>query len=103
VHATDHRHFFDDREHFILADVHGDLVRVTVGHKARGGAVTGHPKTTRIVDDDEIGPAALNELRADSRSRAAAMIGSPRSRAAAGDHAPPAAYRGFLFQSRGWA
>ena len=57
VHAANHRHFLDDRQHLVFADLHGDRVRVAVGHHSAGRAVAHHAEAAGIVNDDEVGAA----------------------------------------------
>ena len=66
VDAADDRTFFDDGEHLIFADLHGDGIGVAVGHHAGGGAVAHHAEAAAIIDNDQIGAAFLDELGADA-------------------------------------
>ena len=68
VNAANDRDFLDDGEHFELADFHRHGVGVAVGHQAAGRAMAGHAKAAGVVDDDEIGAAALDEFGADARA-----------------------------------
>src|SRR5437867_3547552 len=70
VAAANHRRFFDDRQPLVLANLHGDGVGITVGHEPGRRTVPGHPKAARVVDNDDVPAAALDELRADPRPRA---------------------------------
>ena len=66
VDAADNRDFFDDGEHLVFADLHGDGVGVAVGHHAGGGAVAHHAETAAVIDYNQIGSAFLDEFGADA-------------------------------------
>ena len=70
VDAADDGYFFDDRQHFVLTDLHGDGIGIAVGHHAAGGAMTHHAEAAGVVDDDEVGAALLDEFGADARASA---------------------------------
>jgi hypothetical protein len=67
---TNNGDFFDNGKDFMFSDFHGDGIGIAVSHKAGGGAVTGHAEAAGIIYDNEIGPAAFNELGANARARA---------------------------------
>ncbi len=66
VNPANDGNLIDYRQHFVLADFHGDCIGVTVGHQAAGGAMTGHTEASGIVDDDQVCATALDELGADA-------------------------------------
>ena len=56
----------DHRQHLVFANLHRHRVCVSIGHEAAGAPVAGHPKTPRIVDDQQIRPPLFNELGRDA-------------------------------------
>jgi len=70
MHAADDRDLFDDGQHLILANLHGDGVGIAIGHEAAGRAVAHHAEAAAVIDDDQVRAAFLDELRADARARA---------------------------------
>ena len=70
VDAADDGDFFDDGQHLVFADLHRDGVGVAVGHHAGRGAVASHAEAAGVVDDDQVGAAAFDELGADARAGA---------------------------------
>ncbi len=53
----------------LAGHLHDDRVGVAVGHAAGQRAAAGHPVATRVVDDDEVGPAGLRALRREAGAR----------------------------------
>ena len=70
MHAADDRDFLHDRQHFELAYLHRHRIGVAVSHQTAGGAVAGHAKSARVVNDDQVGATAFDELGADTRAGA---------------------------------
>jgi hypothetical protein len=68
VDAADDRDLFDDGQDFVLADLHGDGIGISIGHEAAGAAVAHHAEAAAVVDDDQIGTAFFDELGADARA-----------------------------------
>src|SRR5690606_36746986 len=66
----------DDGQHLALAHVLDDLVGVAVGQQAGQAAVPRHAIAARVVDDDEVCPTGLGELRRDARARSRADDGA---------------------------
>ena len=64
--AADDGTFFDDGEHLIFANLHGDGIGIAVSHHPRGRAVAHHAEATAIIDNDEISAALLDELSTDA-------------------------------------
>jgi hypothetical protein len=69
VDPRDHGCALDDGQDLALAHLHYDRVRVAEREQPAHRAVPGHPEAARVVDDHEIGAAALDELRGDPRAR----------------------------------
>src|SRR5258708_2308383 len=77
MHSANHRRFLDYRQHFILADIHGDRIGVAVSHKPASGTMPGHPKPARVVDDEQVRATTLDELGADASAGARGDNGLP--------------------------
>ena len=69
--------FFDDREDFKFPNLHCDGIGITIGHESgcRSGAC--HAEAPRIVDDDEVGSAFLDEFGRDPGPGAGSNNGLP--------------------------
>ena len=63
--AADHGNLLDDGEDLILTDFHRGGIGIPIAHHSGDGAVAHHPIATRIVNDEEIRPAALDKFCAD--------------------------------------
>ena len=66
MNSADDGDFLHHREHLIFANLHGDGIGVSVGHQATGRAVSAHPESTGVVDDNQVGPAFFDEFGADA-------------------------------------
>ena len=69
VYSADHGDFLNDWQHLILADFHGDCIRVAVSHETRRGTVAHHAEAPAVVDNDEVSSTLLDKLCADPRAR----------------------------------
>ncbi len=70
MHAANDRDFLDDREHLVFSDLHRDRIGVTIRHHAGRRTVAHHAESARVIDDDQISAAFLDELCADARAGA---------------------------------
>jgi hypothetical protein len=64
--AANDRDFLDDGKDFVLTDFHGDGIGIVVGHQTGRGTVPRHAEASAIIYDDEVAPAAFDELGADA-------------------------------------
>ena len=68
VNTADYRGFLDYWKNFEFADLHGYSVCVAIGHHAGSGSVARHVEASRIINDEQVGSAFLDELGADACS-----------------------------------